>query len=219
MDDKSLGIFQARTMGEPQWYINVKGKEHGPFPLARLKRTVESGGLPESATVWRDGWQDWKPWQEVPILNGSANSDDGDAAVEFAAWSREQTSATSTRPAAADVPASRAQQAGPQPAGMSSQSTVHTHEGRLSLGDMTMLDLGLRVLGLLLVIGGVFWFGAMLGQGYGQRFKDDNAIGATANAVEIIKMNVIMWCHIFGGLALYAYSSLRRIRQRVLARL
>lgn len=55
-------------MPDSQWYVAVNGKKRGPFPLDRLKKTAESGGLPDDATVWRDGWQDWQPWRDVPML-------------------------------------------------------------------------------------------------------------------------------------------------------
>lgn len=55
-------------MAEPLWHVSINGKQRGPFPLDRLKKTAEAGGLPEDALVRRDGWENWRPWREVPIL-------------------------------------------------------------------------------------------------------------------------------------------------------
>jgi hypothetical protein len=82
--------------------------------------------------------------------------------------------------------------------------------------DITVFDTVIRVVGALLIIGGFLYLGIMLNKGYGSRFQTDNAIGATANAAESLQVNLVAWCHVFGGLALYFYSSVRRMRRRIL---
>jgi hypothetical protein len=82
--------------------------------------------------------------------------------------------------------------------------------------DITIFDTLIRVVGALSIIGGFLYIGIMFNKGYGFRFQADNAIGATANAAEALHVNLVGWCHVFGGLALFFYSSVRRMRRRIL---
>lgn len=58
-------------------------------------------------------------------------------------------------------------------------------------------------------------FGFAISQGILVRFKDDNAIGATANALEMLNYLLGIWLNMFGAFAFYGYASLRRIRNAI----
>lgn len=66
----------------------------------------------------------------------------------------------------------------------------------------------LKVSGVgLIIIGALSPIGVIAGD----RFRSDNAVGATANAVEAIQLGFQMWLMIFAGLGLLMYAKLRAI--------
>ena len=70
----------------------------------------------------------------------------------------------------------------------------------------------LRVLGWLGVAGWLILVVVAIQKGSQPRFQTDNAIGATANALESINYTLMCWLNFFGAMVFFALATLRDIR-------
>ena len=50
------------------WYCDSNGKQAGPMTQTQLGELVSAGGLRLDDLVWRDGFPDWLPFEDVPEL-------------------------------------------------------------------------------------------------------------------------------------------------------
>ena len=75
----------------------------------------------------------------------------------------------------------------------------------------------LRVLGWLGVAGWVVGLGFATLKGSQPRFQTDNAIGATANALEFIQFMLMCWLNFMTAMVFFALASLRDIRLQTAA--
>lgn len=47
------------------WYINIDGKQEGPFSILDLKKDTR---ITPETLVWKEGFPNWKPIGQVPEL-------------------------------------------------------------------------------------------------------------------------------------------------------
>ena len=75
--------------GEAVWHTVVDGEQQGPFAPAQLGSMISAGTMGWDAYVWREGFDDWKPAQDIEelvqaIMNpGGAPAAGGGAADPF----------------------------------------------------------------------------------------------------------------------------------------
>lgn len=48
-----------------QWYYSHQGETFGPHPENELRKQYRSGEVPAASYVWREGFSDWKPAEDV----------------------------------------------------------------------------------------------------------------------------------------------------------
>ena len=193
-----------------EWYFMKSGRKIGPLSSKTIVELAASGKLLPTDRIQKKGAASW---QEASSVKGLFTKDEVPATAanedhEFAEAVPDATIPAITR----EVEGSPL----PPPPSIPRQPGQNDKEALSPHADMTVIDIMLRVAGLLLIIGGILWFVAMFGHGYGHRFKEDNSMGATANAAEAIWVNLTAWLNILGGLSLYLYSSVRRIRRKLL---
>lgn len=188
-----------------EWYFMKSGRKIGPLSSKTIVDLAASGKLLPTDRIQKKGAASWEEAGAVKGLfpNVSVPATASSEFGEFAEALPDAVAPLEDSPSTPPPPNSR-------PPSPKDKGALSPH------ADMTAFDIILRVVGLLLIIGGIVWFAVMLGQGYGHRFRDDNAMGATANAAEAIWLSLVSWLHILGGLSLYLYSSVRRIRRKVL---
>jgi GYF domain 2 len=56
------------------WYCLVDDRQSGPLSTARLAAAVDEGKLPLNTIVWREGYADWVPLQDVTELTDKLTS-------------------------------------------------------------------------------------------------------------------------------------------------
>jgi predicted Zn finger-like uncharacterized protein len=54
--------------GEAVWHTVVDGEQQGPFAPAQLGSMISAGTIGWDAYVWREGFDDWKPAQDIEEL-------------------------------------------------------------------------------------------------------------------------------------------------------
>jgi predicted Zn finger-like uncharacterized protein len=54
--------------GEAVWHVVVEGDQQGPFSPAQIGEMLSAGTIGWDAFVWREGFDDWKPAQEIEEL-------------------------------------------------------------------------------------------------------------------------------------------------------
>lgn len=63
------------------WYYASGGAQQGPVGIDDLKARHAAGQIPTDALIWREGMDNWKPWNEVPELAAAPKMLVGGAAV------------------------------------------------------------------------------------------------------------------------------------------
>ena len=62
--------------GEPIWYYCSDGESQvGPITLGELQGAVTNGNCPLDAMVYRDGFDDWRPLEDVPEILSAIERD------------------------------------------------------------------------------------------------------------------------------------------------
>ncbi|MCZ7683345.1 MAG: zinc-ribbon domain-containing protein [Sandaracinaceae bacterium] len=54
--------------GDAVWHIVIEGDQQGPYSPAQLGEMLAAGSIGWDAFVWREGFDDWKPAQDVEEL-------------------------------------------------------------------------------------------------------------------------------------------------------
>jgi len=54
--------------GDRHWFITLNGKRYGPYTFAALTEAAAKGVITRETRVWRLGWVNWHPAQNVPGL-------------------------------------------------------------------------------------------------------------------------------------------------------
>ncbi|MDQ3035626.1 MAG: zinc-ribbon domain-containing protein, partial [Myxococcota bacterium] len=54
--------------GEAVWHVVVEGEQQGPFSPAQLGGMISANTIGWDAYVWREGFEDWKPAQDIEEL-------------------------------------------------------------------------------------------------------------------------------------------------------
>ena len=57
------------TAPAKDWHVSVNGEKHGPYSFTELQTQATEGQLTSSSTVWKDGFDGWKPASQVPELS------------------------------------------------------------------------------------------------------------------------------------------------------
>jgi len=57
------------TAPAKDWHVSVNGERHGPYSFTELQGQVAEGLLTLSTTVWKDGFDGWKPASQVSELS------------------------------------------------------------------------------------------------------------------------------------------------------
>lgn len=52
-------------MGD-EWFISSNGKQQGPVTFKQIQTTLSAGKIPRGTLVWRDGFAEWLPIEQVP---------------------------------------------------------------------------------------------------------------------------------------------------------
>ena len=50
------------------WYYATGGVQQGPIGIDELKARHAAGQIPANALIWREGMDNWIPWNQVPEL-------------------------------------------------------------------------------------------------------------------------------------------------------
>ena len=50
------------------WYYATGGVQQGPIGIDELKTRHAAGQIPANALIWREGMDNWIPWNQVPEL-------------------------------------------------------------------------------------------------------------------------------------------------------
>lgn len=61
----SSGSAQSGPSKAVQWYYSHQGETYGPHPEDELRTQYRSGEVPAASYVWREGFSDWKPAEDV----------------------------------------------------------------------------------------------------------------------------------------------------------
>jgi RNA polymerase subunit RPABC4/transcription elongation factor Spt4 len=56
------------------WYYSKGGEKVGPFSLVELKKLATQGHFGPNDSVWKSGWEDWKPASSVEGLFSATSS-------------------------------------------------------------------------------------------------------------------------------------------------
>ena len=51
------------------WFYRIGEQQHGPIPLAELRRLVAAGQLAPTVPVWRDGMNMWVPASNMGLVD------------------------------------------------------------------------------------------------------------------------------------------------------
>ena len=58
-----------------KWYIcNSSGEREGPFSTTQIVDMRQSGGIGGDTLCWREGMDDWMPFDQLPSLVAVMNS-------------------------------------------------------------------------------------------------------------------------------------------------
>jgi predicted RNA-binding Zn-ribbon protein involved in translation (DUF1610 family) len=94
----------------------------------------------------------------------------------------------------------------------SKKRTLKSGSPALSQRDTEITDNGLKIIALLAFLFGEFLSGFfVVNLNYGSRFQDDNAVGATANILELGLVVFASWCWCFFAVAIFFYVKLRQL--------
>src|SRR5687768_4133522 len=68
--------------GEAVWHIVIDGEQQGPYAPAQLGEMLSAGTMSWDIFVWREGFDDWKPAQDIEelvqaIMGGGAPAEAG----------------------------------------------------------------------------------------------------------------------------------------------
>jgi predicted Zn finger-like uncharacterized protein len=66
--------------GEAVWHAVVDGEQQGPFAPSQLGSMISAGTIGWDAYVWREGFEDWKPAQDIEELVQAIMNPGGGAA-------------------------------------------------------------------------------------------------------------------------------------------
>ncbi len=62
--------YQQAGDDEAVWHIVVEGQEQGPYTEAQILEYLDAGSLDLETLIWREGFEDWIPINNVPELSG-----------------------------------------------------------------------------------------------------------------------------------------------------
>ncbi len=68
--------------GEAVWHAVVDGEQQGPFAPSQLGSMISAGSIGWDAYVWREGFEDWKPAQDIEELVQAIMNPGGAPAAE-----------------------------------------------------------------------------------------------------------------------------------------
>lgn len=68
--------------GEAVWHVVVEGEQQGPFTPVQLGQMISASTIGWDAYVWREGFEDWKPAQDIEELVQQIMNPGGSAAPE-----------------------------------------------------------------------------------------------------------------------------------------
>jgi uncharacterized RDD family membrane protein YckC len=57
-----------------EWYYSENGERRGPVPDTALTELLQSGRLSTDTLVWREGWNDWRPFSQAGLTDAAAGS-------------------------------------------------------------------------------------------------------------------------------------------------
>ena len=55
-----------------QWYYESEGQAQGPIPEPQLRRLLADQVISSHTRVWKEGMEDWAPWNSIPDGEGGA---------------------------------------------------------------------------------------------------------------------------------------------------
>jgi hypothetical protein len=186
-----------------EWFYLAKDQEKGPFSGSQLREFADLGYVLPSTPVRKRQGDETSPWTRAGAIQGMFAGDVtqqlGDPICDDCGTRIDNGSCPKCTPVFVKPK--------PQPA---SQGEVVLMRGTSGLD----IEDVLIFLGIILVLASIFSLAVGIGNEYGWRFKDDNAVGATANAIESIHTKVSTWSKFTAGLLCFALAMLRRIANR-----
>lgn len=198
-----------------EWYYLENDAEHGPVSGKQLKALAAAGSVFPWTPLRRVSGSDQSPWTRAgaiqglfseknvadqlggPICDDCGTLLDSDGACPKCnplgdAAANEETTEIPFTPA-------------------TTPPTADKIEDESSLGDFLLFGLG-----VLLIVGAFFYAFAVSSEPYqGSRFQSDNAVGATANALESIAVGIGFWGTVLAGIGVLIYLKLRQIRRNL----
>ena len=52
-----------------EWFYRLNGADQGPISDDDLKHIIDSGALPDSTPIWKEGMDDWTALRKIDIQN------------------------------------------------------------------------------------------------------------------------------------------------------
>lgn len=210
-----------------EWYYLETDEKIGPVSSEQLKKLAASGAIMPWTPVCRVSGSDKSPWKRAGEVNKLFA---GDITGQIGQPICEDCGKILTAGNCADCESFQQPIDYPMPPepprvmdsvpGGSEARTDNSSKKELKAKapPTDLFDAVLVFFAVLLVAGSLLVGYASIGDysGAGHRFKSDNAVGATANAVETIRMSVLCWMSFLTGIALLAYSNVRCIRRSIL---
>ena len=93
---------------EAAWHVVVEGEQQGPLTPAQLGAMISAGTIGWDAYVWREGFEDWKPAQDIEDLVQAIMNPGGGGEAAAEAGDPFAEAAPASAPPAAAKPAAKA---------------------------------------------------------------------------------------------------------------
>ncbi|MFI5308594.1 MAG: zinc-ribbon domain-containing protein [Polyangiales bacterium] len=62
----------AESDASPVWHVSIGDAAQGPYALDEIRSFIANGNMAADALIYRDGWPDWKPLNEVAAVKSAS---------------------------------------------------------------------------------------------------------------------------------------------------
>lgn len=195
-----------------EWFYQSVGFKLGPVTSEELKQLAEEGTVIPSTPVRRRVGDEISPWTRAGAIQGlfPGNVIDqlGEPICDNCGRKLQNGNCPNCSPSPPPFSTPKDAQEKFQEASRASKKKATKRVVAMRKPDL-INDL-LSLLGVLLLVFALISLIAGIDSGYGQRFADDNAIGATVNALESMHTKLSFWTKFLGGMSCFVLAKLRR---------